>query len=80
MNSFTIQLTPINTLDTICVYMDDNEKCIYNNSFTVYSKNNIKFYWECKATRKDVEDLIVEPYKEDYILHGDGPYTYLEKK
>jgi hypothetical protein len=35
------------------------------------------FFWEVKGVRKDVPLYDPEPKKEDYIVRGDGPYTYL---
>lgn len=36
--------------------------------------------WLVKAIRRDVPELNVEPKKSDYVLLGDGPYTFLVKK
>ncbi|MFB9383248.1 hypothetical protein ACFFTK_08865 [Pseudonocardia petroleophila] len=36
--------------------------------------------WLVKAVRRDVPRLDVEPKKSDYVLMGNGPYTFLVKK
>lgn len=49
---------------------------INNEKFIVYG-DKCKFHWMVFAKRLDID---VEPNKEDVIVKGDGPYTYLEKK
>ena len=46
------------------------------NSFFVFG-NPCKFHWVVYGKRKNIE---VEPLKENVILKGDGPYTYLVSK
>jgi hypothetical protein len=38
------------------------------------------FDWEVKAVRADVAPLIAEPRRDEVVVHGDGPYTYLTAK
>jgi hypothetical protein len=49
---------------------------IESNTFKVYGENG-RFNWMVLGMR---QSILVEPSKEDYILRGDGPYTYLTKK
>lgn len=37
-------------------------------------------FWEVKAVRKDIEPLIVEASKKDYLMGGLPPYTFLKRK
>jgi hypothetical protein len=38
---------------------------------------NQAFDWEVKAVRADVQPLVVEPRRQDVLVRGDGPYTYI---
>jgi hypothetical protein len=76
-SNFTINITP--TVD----FNDDevNERIytasnVKNNQFKVFGKNG-KFNWIAYGERSSI---VVEPSKDDYILSGDGPYTYLQPK
>jgi hypothetical protein len=77
----TIQLTPIDGFDQVCV-KTVNGKQIVNGKFIVISSNpnsTQKFNWEVKAVRKDVEPLTTEVEKDKVIVEGFGPYKYLRK-
>jgi hypothetical protein len=79
----TVQLTLIDDYTDELIVLKSTK--VENGKFKVKSvsfkgKVNAKFYWEVKAVRKDITKLVVEPSKDDYILKGDGPYTYLINK
>lgn len=40
--------------------------------------SNAEFFWEVKATRRDVARLNVEPLKADVVVKGMGPYRFYE--
>ena len=71
-NSVTIQLTCIETLAMICVSLVD----IPNDCFYVKSSSFTKFYWELKATRRDIPNLNAQVWKNSVNVKGDGPYRY----
>lgn len=67
---FTIQLTPIYCGREIRqLYASEVE----NNRFIVYGEN-CKFYWLVHGKRCDV---IVEPYKNEVEVKGNGPYKWI---
>jgi hypothetical protein len=73
-HNFSIQVTPIyngNKSNTLQVSE------IINNSFNVYGENT-KFYWVVYGTRKDIDELKVEPNCEDVLLNAVGPYQWIE--
>jgi hypothetical protein len=67
---FTINITSI---DNNNIYKSTD---VYNNSFDVYGLNG-SFDWIVYGKRLDLE---VEPSKKEYILYGDGPYSWVKKK
>jgi len=77
-SSATIQLTPVDGFDRLCLRTYDGRK-IHRDRFLVVSDNptsDLAFDWEVKARRKDVPAIVVEPRKDDIIVRGDGPYRY----
>ena len=78
---FTIQITPILDFNTQDEDFSAQPSSFYasqviDNSFKVFGKPS-KFYWHVTGKRREIE---VEPDKKDFILKGDGPYTYIVKK
>lgn len=74
----TIQLTNVGGFDRIAVAESAGGE-FDHNSFTVLSDNpasSQKFHWEVKAVRADGDRLVVEPFKSEVQIRGDGPYTY----
>ena len=70
---FTVQITPIYNGNINIVNCSE----VKNNKFTVYSNDNMCFYWLVHGSRYSIE---VEPLKENINIAGDGPYTYLVKR
>lgn len=70
---FTINVTPIfnGNFDNILSVSE-----IVNNEFTVYSKNNCKFYWTVTG-RQIGFNFEIEPLKSSVTVKGDGPYLYI---
>ena len=74
-SNFTIQITPIYDEET----EDDSDNVYYKtgivkyNSFTVYGKNG-SFYWLVQGTRCEIN---IEPFKENTIVKGEGPYKWI---
>lgn len=78
----TVQLTAVDGFDRLAVQSQDGQ-AVSGGQFSVISDNphsTQRFMWEVKAVRKDIEPLEVEVSKEDAVLMGDGPYTYLMQK
>ena len=50
---------------------------VRNNSFTVYANHECAFHWVVYGKRMDVK---AEVDKSDVVMHGDGPYKWLETK
>jgi hypothetical protein len=65
--NFTVQITPINSRIVYGVSEVDDGK------FKVFGDNG-KFFWVVQATRQDIN---VEPNKNEVVVKGDGPYTYI---
>lgn len=79
----TVQLTPImNEPTKVIQSMNMMTTTVSNGHFYVYTSitTNQEFFWLVIAERKDISKLKVEVDKKDYILKGDGPYTYLERR
>jgi len=66
---FTIQLTAIYD-DKVKAY---NFSEVKDNSFNVYGENGM-FHWLVIGKR---HDIVVEPYKNDVIIKGHGPYLWI---
>ena len=47
---------------------------VENNEFKVYSSEPCKFHWTAFAKRNDIE---TEPYKNNVIIKGEGPYKWI---
>jgi hypothetical protein len=80
--SATVQVTPIMAAE-IAAPLAASE--VVSGRFYVYFTDRRKngtqpFHWRVEATRKDVPPLVVEPYKSEISVHGDGPYTYYSRK
>ncbi|MFP5264918.1 MAG: hypothetical protein ACLGJB_23760 [Blastocatellia bacterium] len=78
LDSVTVQLTPIDGFDRLCVQTVAGRK-VHEGRFKVVSDNAISaqaFDWEVKAMHRDVPPLAVEPDKRDISVHGSGPYLY----
>ena len=72
---FTTQITRLYSgKETLGLSYQTSE--VIDGKFTVYGTNG-SFYWLVQGKRSDIE---VEPNKDDYQLHGDGPYTYITPK
>uniref|UniRef100_A0A6C0IR98 Uncharacterized protein n=1 Tax=viral metagenome TaxID=1070528 RepID=A0A6C0IR98_9ZZZZ len=68
--NFTIHLSKKYNCDTNSnlTFTDIDE----NSEFIVYG-NNCEFHWIVYGERKP---LVVEPNKDDIVIHGNGPYTW----
>ena len=67
---YTIQLTPIgNSKQNL--FLECSE--IENNCFTVYG-DKCRFFWIVHGNRDN--QFVVEPYKSDIQIRGNGPYTW----
>jgi len=73
--NFTIQLTKIYSNPELFGQPLETTEVI-DGKFKVYG-SNCRFYWMVQGERNEI---IVEPNKDEYILKGDGPYTYITKK
>ena len=74
----TVHVTPIvDDVDENDVFNYIRSSCVRDNTFTVYSNLPCKFHWVVYGKRADVK---AEVNKSDVILHGDGPYKWLEEK
>lgn len=83
----TVQVTPICEVCDLCGQflapsmaaspVRDGQFWVY--ALAGYVHDHAKFYWEVKAVRKDSTQFEVEPKKSEYVLNGNGPYTYLTK-
>jgi hypothetical protein len=73
---FTVQLTQIIDGEDDYELILIASSRVKNNMFKVFGKN-CKFNWLVHGKRSNID---VEPRREDYVKHGDGPYTYLVKK
>ena len=74
----TVQLTAIDGFDPLTVETKGGA-VIANGRFTVRSnvaRSRQRFHWQVMAVRADVDPLLVEPRKDEYEVHGVGPYTY----
>ena len=49
---------------------------VSDGKFIVYGSNS-SLHWLVRAQRNVI---VVEPDIKDYVLHGDGPYTYITPK
>ena len=68
----TVQITPIySEFYTLTSQLYTSR--VQNNSFTVYG-TNCDFFWLVHGKRSDID---VEPNKQDIIVKGDGPYTWI---
>ena len=68
----TIQINPI--FEGKFTQLQSTE--IIDNKFEVHSKDgNVKFHWHIYGKRNDI---VVEPYKKDVTMRGNGPYTWIE--
>ena len=79
IESTTIQITPVNKYIKLFLNIDnlkDNYFNIIRDGPLSYEKDNIKIFWEVKASRKN--SFSVEPYKKDVKVNGFGPYTFFE--
>jgi hypothetical protein len=73
--NFTVQLTKIFTnKESFGKVYEMSE--VSDGKFTVYGSNG-SFHWLVHAQRNEI---VVEPDIDDYVLHGDGPYTYITPK
>ena len=45
---------------------------IISNRFMVYGENG-RFSWEVRGSRGDI---VVEPYKNEIVVYGEGPYKW----
>jgi hypothetical protein len=70
---FTTELTPHITPIFNGKIRALNSSLIENNQFTVYGKPG-EFSWIVYAKRQSIE---VEPYKNNVVVRGDGPYKYI---
>jgi hypothetical protein len=70
---FSIQVTPIfdKSMSDKKHYVSEVE----DNKFTVYGPPG-KFFWTVFGKRLDI---IVEPYKKDIIVDGNGPYKWIKE-
>jgi hypothetical protein len=68
-HDFTVQITGVYN-GKVRAY---NFTEIENNAFTVYGENG-KFHWLVIGKR---HDIVVEPFKTDVVLKGDGPYLWI---
>jgi hypothetical protein len=66
---FNIQITPIYNGKKRDYYVSD----IINNEFKVYGENG-EFYWVVHGKRLDIN---VEPFKNEVIVKGYGPYKWI---
>lgn len=66
---FTIQVTPIYNGKIITLNVSE----VTDNKFMVYGEN-CSFYWNLIGKRFDIE---VEPYKNDVVVKGSGPYKWI---
>jgi hypothetical protein len=74
-SNFTIQITKIFTnKESLGKSYETSE--VSDGKFTVYGSNG-SFYWQVQAERHKID---VEPNIDDYMLQGDGPYTYIIPK
>jgi len=67
--SFTVSVTPI--YNGRMRYLNCSD--VTNNCFTVYGKPG-RFNWIIFGKRLDIQ---VEPYKNQVLIKGDGPYKYI---
>jgi hypothetical protein len=71
-SNFTIQITPIqdNINESFKFYTTSR---VINNSFTIYGPNG-ELFWQVNGERNKIN---VEPYKQNLILNGEGPYKWI---
>jgi hypothetical protein len=67
---FTVTATPIFNGNNIT---NINVSKVINQEFTVYSSDECEFNWTAIGKR---ENIIVESYKKDLTIKGQGPYKY----
>ena len=74
--NFTIQITSIYDEDLIDDSSERNYKAgkVIDNSFKVYGNKNGAFYWTVYGERAKID---VEPLKNNTIVKGAGPYTWI---
>jgi hypothetical protein len=66
--NFTVHLTPVGTFAKLyCSEVEDN-------CFTVYSDKPCQFNWVVYGERGSI---VVEPYKNEVDIRGDGPYRWI---
>jgi hypothetical protein len=75
---FTVNLTPIYDGKRHLLSADGKRRSlstslVENNKFKVYG-DNCEFFWIVYGKRFNI---IVEPYKNDVTVKGDGPYLYI---
>jgi hypothetical protein len=66
---FTIHLTAIGNHASLWATE------VQHNQFTVYSDRPIRFHYMVYGKRKELE---VEPSRQDVVVRGNGPYTWIE--
>ncbi|MEU7891682.1 fibronectin type III domain-containing protein [Nonomuraea sp. NPDC049152] len=48
----------------------------HDGQFAVHGQPRGRIFWLVKAIRKDVPPLLVEPRRDEVLVHGDGPYRH----
>lgn len=77
-----IQLTPLHSPAKLAVKSFESGQLLQDGQFQVISNSeeDVTFFWEVTAVRKDVPNLLVEPKKSDIKVHGLPPYRWYESK